>query len=578
MKFDPNALSGTAIDPEKVRTLAYGEDNPLANINEGIQQKLNELEDRYNKPNWFKIAAGFAKPQLGGFAASLGSAAEAYGDQIEQQKALAIPLFKMRSELAANTAILNREKDVNDEIRAWYADPKNALQLPPDKKAADWRGRAPNASGVKSLDTQIALQQKDRDQALQAIDAAIKNGKTVDPNLYVRAGIVPQNKEVDTNTDNEGNQQNVDLTSVSKTLPNGARVNQIQSHLAEFGIPIISGVRTQEEQDALKDHKDANGKWVTAKGLPVADVSKHTSGNAIDVDSSKLTDEQRGMLKASGFKQTDPKNDPNHWEMTQTTTIPTSQVTVGGVNMTPTQVQTFTSESAKAREEPYNATMNDIVAQATNRVHGYTNQETNLNTMNKLYNGVVYEKDQKGNTILDENGKPKMKVDPNLQLGKAFEKLREPGLGSAALNSILQGVGAHTPWGDIVIKAPVAQFMTSLNLNQKGQERFIEFMRLMAEDRLLQSNLGLLRNEKEFNAAMSSVTPEAFDPQQNINSYINKRLAQIQYGKETHSAYHKWRQKNNMDPNVSNFWNSDEHNSIRDRYSNRLERASDSLF
>jgi len=562
---------------DKAGNLAYGENDPLAPIYEGIKKNMNDLEARYAQPNWFKIAAGFAKPQLGGFIASLGSAAEAAGENFEQQRQLAIPLANMRTELAVKGQILARNKEVNDEIRAWYADPKNAGKLPPDKLAADWRGRAPDATGVKSLDTQVALQQKDRDQALQAIDAAVKNGKTVDPSLYIRAGIVPQNQKPDTNLNDVENQQNVDLTSVAKTLPNGARVNNVQSYLANLGIPIISGVRTQEEQDALKDHKDANGKWVTAKGLPVADVSKHTSGNAIDVDSSKLTDEQRGMLKASGFKQTDPKNDPNHWEMTSI--VEPTQVTVGGVNMTPTQVQTFTSEAAKAREEPYAATMNDIVAQATNtRGHSFKDQETNLNTMNKLYNGVVYERDSKGHEILDENGKPKMKVDPNLQLGKAFEKLREPGIGSAALNSILQGVGAHTPWGDIVIKAPVAQFMTSLNLDRKGQERFIEFMRLMAEDRLLQSNLGLLRNEKEFNAAMSSITPEAFDPQQNINAYVNKRLAQTEYGQETHNSYHKWRQKHNMDPNVSNFWHSEEHNALRDKYSKRLEGSNSSLF
>lgn len=524
-KLDPNLLSGTAIDPEKVRTLAYGEDNPLANINESIQQKLNELEDRYNKPNWFKIAAGFAKPQLGGFTASLGSAAEAYGNQIEQQKALAIPIFKMRSELGANTAILNREKDVNDEIKAWYADPKNAGKLPPDKLAADWRARASNATGVKSLDTQIALQQKDRDQALQAIDAAIKNGKPVDPNLYVRAGITPAN-QVPLNDTNQTNNQNTNQSHVSNNMIEDSQAN------------IASLDREIKRLQANHANYPNNGEDALAVLM-----------NERQKEQDKLNSLQGG------------------------------NVTVGGVNMTPSQVQTFTSESAKAREEPYTASMNDIVAQATNnRGHSYKDQETNLNTMNKLYNGVVYEKDQKGNTILDENGKPKMTVDPNLQLGKAFEKLREPGIGSAALNSILQGVGAHTPWGDIVIKAPVAQFMTSLNLDRKGQERFIEFMRLMAEDRLLQSNLGLLRNEKEFNAAMSSITPEAFDPQQNINSYINKRLAQTQYGQETHAAYHKWRQKNNMDPNVSNFWNSDEHNAIREKYSQRLERATDSLF
>ena len=69
--------------------------------------------------------------------------------------------------MAVNSAILDKNKKVSDEIEAWYKDPANAGKLPPDSKAADWRARAPDAPAVKSLDTQIALQQKTREQAQQ---------------------------------------------------------------------------------------------------------------------------------------------------------------------------------------------------------------------------------------------------------------------------------------------------------------------------------------------------------------------------------------------------------------------------
>ncbi len=39
-----------------------------------LEDSQKALEQRYANPNWFKVAAGFFKPQLGGFAASLGSA------------------------------------------------------------------------------------------------------------------------------------------------------------------------------------------------------------------------------------------------------------------------------------------------------------------------------------------------------------------------------------------------------------------------------------------------------------------------------------------------------------------------
>jgi hypothetical protein len=65
------------------------------------QKKLiQSLEERYANPNWFKVAAGFLKPQLGGFAASLGSASQALGEHTEAQRAIAPTIERMRTELA----------------------------------------------------------------------------------------------------------------------------------------------------------------------------------------------------------------------------------------------------------------------------------------------------------------------------------------------------------------------------------------------------------------------------------------------------------------------------------------------
>jgi hypothetical protein len=35
------------------------------------ENAIKALQQRYENPNWFNVAAGFFKPQLGGFAASL---------------------------------------------------------------------------------------------------------------------------------------------------------------------------------------------------------------------------------------------------------------------------------------------------------------------------------------------------------------------------------------------------------------------------------------------------------------------------------------------------------------------------
>lgn len=77
-----NKLQGT--DPED-----------LKGIQEEIKKRTEELQHRYDQPNWWKVAAGFAKPQLGGFLASAGSAAQAMGENTELQRAQMMPLAQL---------------------------------------------------------------------------------------------------------------------------------------------------------------------------------------------------------------------------------------------------------------------------------------------------------------------------------------------------------------------------------------------------------------------------------------------------------------------------------------------------
>jgi len=96
------------------------------------------------------------------------------------------------------------------------------------------------------------------------------------------------------------------------TTSDNVRLTQEQQQLARMGIPIISGVRSQQEQEALKDHQDANGQWYTAQGRPVANRSAHRTGDAIDT--GPLNAEQRKKLASAGWYQPIPQQDPGHWE------------------------------------------------------------------------------------------------------------------------------------------------------------------------------------------------------------------------------------------------------------------------
>jgi hypothetical protein len=84
-----------------------------ADVNEyqkSLQDSIDALKQRYENPNWFNVAAGFFKPQLGGFAASLGSASQALGENLEKQRESQLPVAQMRAQLAASKIAMGQKK------------------------------------------------------------------------------------------------------------------------------------------------------------------------------------------------------------------------------------------------------------------------------------------------------------------------------------------------------------------------------------------------------------------------------------------------------------------------------------
>jgi hypothetical protein len=97
----------------KMNLAGVGEDEKITGAyQEALNARkdlANQLEQRYAQPNWFKVAAGFLKPQLGGFAASLGSASEALGENIENQRAISPTVAQMRARIAAQEVPMSQQ-------------------------------------------------------------------------------------------------------------------------------------------------------------------------------------------------------------------------------------------------------------------------------------------------------------------------------------------------------------------------------------------------------------------------------------------------------------------------------------
>jgi hypothetical protein len=84
-----------------------------------LEETMEALRKRYEKPNWFKVAAGFAKPQLGGFLASLGSASEALGENVEQQRAQELPIAQMKLQVQQANMLLGQKQKQNQIFQDW---------------------------------------------------------------------------------------------------------------------------------------------------------------------------------------------------------------------------------------------------------------------------------------------------------------------------------------------------------------------------------------------------------------------------------------------------------------------------
>ena len=96
-------------DPSKINPY-NASDEAIKKYQDALQSGITSLEQRYAQPNLFKVSEAFLKPQLGGFAASLGSAMGAMGENTEQQRAQQLPISQLKAQLAQSEIIMDANK------------------------------------------------------------------------------------------------------------------------------------------------------------------------------------------------------------------------------------------------------------------------------------------------------------------------------------------------------------------------------------------------------------------------------------------------------------------------------------
>ena len=141
-------------DFSKMNLAGVGENEAITGAyEEALKQRktlADALEQRFAQPNLFNVAAGFLKPQLGGFGASLGSASQAMGENVEQQRAVAPTIAQMRAEIAAQEVPLNQQYEQQRLFKEYIANKEHDTQ-----KLAKIKNLAPESSVAKAIDSQI---------------------------------------------------------------------------------------------------------------------------------------------------------------------------------------------------------------------------------------------------------------------------------------------------------------------------------------------------------------------------------------------------------------------------------------
>jgi len=166
-KQDVGGLSA-AIDYSKLPLFGASE-KQLESLRDAQQQAITALEQRYAQPNLFKVSEAFLKPQLGGFAASLGSAMGAMGENTEQQRAQQLPISQMRAQLAQSNLVLGSSVSINEEIKKWMSEHQG--QTPPASLVMEWNAKAPQNPTVQSLVGQQKMTMEQQAQQLQTAKA-----------------------------------------------------------------------------------------------------------------------------------------------------------------------------------------------------------------------------------------------------------------------------------------------------------------------------------------------------------------------------------------------------------------------
>lgn len=495
---------------------------------------LQALQARYENPNWFKIAAAFAKPQLGGFAASLGSAAEELGNWQEQQRANELPLYAARAQVGAMKGQLT-----NRQAAAKEFEKAKAEGFLPDKLAAlQARLSSLGANDLAdSVNKMLEAQQKERTMSASEYSNAMSAANA----LYAagqlsKAGLADRVKEIQSQFGPKSRGPVADVGSPPSAL--GAAVAPVAAAPeGQMGFVPGPGFKSGDagRLDSLSPElRDAYARL--AAGDPSA---------AKDVEAAVKTGAQIGAVPSTMAPVLIPA---------QTPAKPAQTYETAGAQ----------GESATALTKEELKNINDAYGPKVTNIIANDPRVTETRAANFYRAG----------TLLNN---------PEVQEGMG-QLFKEKGFAAAFKTALKEGinlaVAAPTGGWNAAISAPVDKILTAYNVNPKARQALVELNRIAMEDAIADIREGTRAlggghtSTSEYESLMTRIA-NTNEPYKLMQQFFAKRAVDNDFNAKAHDLWVNYTSTPGFASKpVGNFFSSPDYKKLAKEHSKNLIKAS----
>jgi len=362
LSTDPSKINQYEADPKTLET-----------YHSSLEDQLKALEMRYENPNWFKVAAAFLKPQLGGFSASLGSAAESLGENVEAGRANQLPVAQMRAQLAASKLATESNVKQNQAFQAWKATGKpmdattyaNVIGYNPAspiaKAAKGYLDAAQQTLGMKVTAAEAAgkdpLMQVDEWIRLELnpnADPKVLEAKTKAAQEAISASKPPQIDQAQWNGMSRYQQMEASLEYAKQQREQGMTEEQKyrqQAVSAQDRLPLLSSIRSLALGVGLPSVKTSDGKEIDGQQQMEQMLGIFKGSNPLDVFARAASDKNAlGIMAelekyAAQFKAVQPAAYDHFQKLVKL--LAENQMTIRNASLNPTDASMLLQQTGQ---------------------------------------------------------------------------------------------------------------------------------------------------------------------------------------------------------------------------------------